>query len=134
MSLDRKPLDSVSAQDLQELVDDQVIEQKTLEYKRDLPGKTDSDRKEFLCDVSSFANTASGHIVYGIREEDGKPAEVIGGAPWPIQVRRLPVSKTCCETDLDHGFRGSDSPSSNSQTGSNAMVIRVPSSWAKPLC
>ena len=131
MSLDRIPLDAVQAQDLQELVDNQVIEKTTLEYKRDLPGPTHTDRKEFLRDVSSFANTAGGHVVYGIREDDGRPAEAIGVTmPDPdAEIARL-------ENLLRDGLRprisGVQLKAVGLPNGSRALLIRVPSSWAKP--
>lgn len=44
-----------------------VPESRTLEYKRDLPDPKDRDSKrEFLGDVTSFANAQGGDIVYGI--------------------------------------------------------------------
>jgi hypothetical protein len=53
-------------------------ELKTLEYKQSLPGTSDNDRKEFFADVSSFANSAGGHLVYGIRADAGVPLEPMG--------------------------------------------------------
>jgi hypothetical protein len=60
------------------LVDNQVSEIKNIEYKQSLPGGTDSDKKEFLADVSSFANAAGGDLIFGIREELGVPKELCG--------------------------------------------------------
>jgi hypothetical protein len=42
------------------LVDNQVSEHKTIEYKEALLGNADGDKKEFLADVSSFANESGG--------------------------------------------------------------------------
>lgn len=64
MALNR-PLDSVEESDLQELIDNQVPEGKTIEYKEALPGNSDGDKKEFLADVSSFANAAGGDLIFG---------------------------------------------------------------------
>jgi hypothetical protein len=66
-----KPIDQITKTDIDELVANQVVEKKTLEYKRDLPGTSDGERKEFLADATSFANTAGGHIIYGIEESNG---------------------------------------------------------------
>lgn len=76
MRLIGKPLSQITLEDLRALVEDQVAESPILEYKETLPGTSDGDRKEFLADVSSFANASGGVIVYGIREkrdENGKP-------------------------------------------------------------
>ena len=42
--------------DIDALVADAVKEGRTIEYKQAMPGGADADRKEFLADVSSFAN------------------------------------------------------------------------------
>jgi len=73
-----KPLESIQDSDLQALLDNQVPEGKSLEYKQRLPAVSDSDRKEFLADVSSFANAAGGHLIYGMAESSGVPTELCG--------------------------------------------------------
>jgi hypothetical protein len=55
-----KPLEAIEESDLQALVDNQVSEHKTIEYKEALLGNADGDKKEFLADVSSFANESGG--------------------------------------------------------------------------
>jgi hypothetical protein len=125
------PLDGVREQNLQDLVDHQVTEKSTLEYKRDLPGHTHTDRKEFLRDVASFANTAGGHIVYGIREDAGRPMEAIGMAVADpdAEIARL-------ENLLRDGIRprisGIGVAAVSLSNGSHAILIRIPTSWAKP--
>ncbi len=49
---------------LEMLVRDRVLEDRTLEYKRDLP----TDHREFAADVVAFANSLGGLILYGIEE------------------------------------------------------------------
>jgi len=44
-------------------------ENKNLDYKRELHIDTDSDKKEFLADISSFANSNGGDIIFGIEED-----------------------------------------------------------------
>lgn len=76
MSLE-KPLWEIGEDDLHELIDGGVTEGRTIEYKLELGGR-DRDRREFLADVSSFANTAGGHLLLGVREEGGEPRELCG--------------------------------------------------------
>ena len=42
-------------------------------YKQKFPTNSDVDRKEFLADISSFANASGGDLVFGITEENGSP-------------------------------------------------------------
>jgi hypothetical protein len=79
MTID-KPLESVTEDDLKQLIENQVLEAKRLDYKLLLPTNSDSDKKEFLADVSSFANSNGGDILYGISQDNktGYPLELVG--------------------------------------------------------
>jgi hypothetical protein len=68
--------------DLERLVHDKIQESLTLEYKdsRALE-KQDRQRDELCKDVSAFANSAGGQIVYGIKELDREPKGLDSGAP-----------------------------------------------------
>lgn len=55
-----------------------IAEDKHLEYKLTLPGEKYDDKKEFLADVSSFANADGGVIFYGIKAKDGIPGDIPG--------------------------------------------------------
>ena len=78
MLIHGKPFSELDAADLQSIIDDQLAEGKTVEYKSALPGNSDRDKKEFLADVSSFSNSAGGYLLYGITEENGLPQELKG--------------------------------------------------------
>lgn len=78
MSLDNKPIDSIDYSDIQSLIATQISEGKTIEYKRELRIRTDGERKEFLSDVSSFANASGGHLIIGIEENEGLPTRLVG--------------------------------------------------------
>lgn len=73
-----KPADQITESDLQRLISDGVSERRNIDYERELPGSTDKDKKEFLADVSSFANTAGGYLVFGMVESGGLPVQVSG--------------------------------------------------------
>lgn len=75
-----KKLNEITLEDLNELVTNEVGESKTLEYKSELNMDTDSDRKEFLADISSFANSDGGDIIWGIKEDSSTnlPIELSG--------------------------------------------------------
>ncbi len=73
-----KVLEKIDLKDLETLVQNSVAEGKSIEYKLLLPGNTDKDKKEFLADVSSFANTAGGDLIFGLREENGVAVKIEG--------------------------------------------------------
>lgn len=67
--------------DLQRLVDEEIQESLTLDYKASPSLAKDSKSRDELCkDVSAFANSAGGQIIYGIEEKDRKPIKVDQGS------------------------------------------------------
>jgi predicted HTH transcriptional regulator len=71
MALTDKSLAAITEVDLRDLLTNKVREGKEIDYKQSLPGNADSDRKEFLADVSSSANTNGGHLIYGMKQAGG---------------------------------------------------------------
>lgn len=79
-----KPLREVQLGNVSQLVDSQVPESLHLEYKRELKLDARDDKKEFLRDVTAFANAEGGLLIYGVeeaRDDDGKPTGVPCSAP-----------------------------------------------------
>jgi hypothetical protein len=74
----QKPLELIAQADLELLITDAVAERAVIEYKSRLPGNSDGDKKEFLSDVSSFANALGGHLIYGMDEAAGLPTGLSG--------------------------------------------------------
>ena len=81
------PLDGITFDDVQALVDTGEAERDDLEYKAELPDwtKKGEGKKEFLKDVCAMANDRGGWLVYGVSEledEDGKntgvPDQLVG--------------------------------------------------------
>src|ERR1700757_3872400 len=83
MALMHIPLDRIDQSQLQALVSGKAEEALTIEYKRETYGGSDTDRGEFLADVSSFANARGGDLIIGIDAPKGVPKEltpIIGNA------------------------------------------------------
>lgn len=68
-----KPIEHVTKDDIVRLIDEAVLEGRTIEYKRELPGLNDGDKVKFLKAVSGMANTDGGDLIYGIDAKDGVP-------------------------------------------------------------
>jgi hypothetical protein len=75
-----KSLEEITEDDLRRLIVDGVEENRHLEYKRELPGTSEGDKREFVRDVVSFANSAGGHVIFGIDASKGVAKEF---APIP---------------------------------------------------
>ena len=73
-----KSLDQLTAADLASLVTNAVEEGRKLDYKRELPGSSDADKRELCADVSSFANTSGGYLLFGVDEDQGVPIGLLG--------------------------------------------------------
>jgi len=84
MPLNHKRLDAIDEPDIDTLIANQDGEAKTIEYKEKLPNFSvappgrNEVLKEFLADVSSFANAAGGDLLYGVKAVKGVPVEVTG--------------------------------------------------------
>lgn len=65
------PIDTWTDATVRQLVTNQVSESLTVEFKRDLPMASASDKREIAKDISAMANSAGGWIIYGIDEQVG---------------------------------------------------------------
>lgn len=125
-----KDLHNITESDLQDLVTNEVVESRTIEYKLSLPGSGDEDKKEFLADVSAFANTIGGDLVFGIDEKDGVPVKIEG-----IDCSNLDAEMLRLESIITTGLQ--PRVSHNIQpiklsSGKNILVIRIRNSLLAP--
>lgn len=80
---------SWTEEDVQNLIDNQVKENINLDYKASdsLAKMNDNCKKELSKDVSAFANSDGGILVYGVVEEGNIPVKIDNGCD-PIKVTR----------------------------------------------
>jgi len=88
-----KPIDKIAHHDIESLVTNQVRERRTLEYKRELPGNKDSDKNEFLADVSSFANAIGGDLLFGVDEKRDGEGQLVFRTRSLVLRDLMPTSK-----------------------------------------
>lgn len=126
-----KPLESITEADLQSLVTDGIAEGKSIEYKESLPDNTYDSKKEFLADVSSFANATGGHLVFGIREDNGTPVDVCGlpGIDPDAEILRL---ENLLRDNIEPRIPGTATKAVLLSTSDVAIVVRIPRSWVQP--
>ncbi len=87
----KENIKDIKISDIEQLISQSVVENKTIEYKQNLPENSDTDKKEFLADVSAFANTNGGYLIYGVSESSGKPTDIlpIKSTDQDAEIRRL---------------------------------------------
>ena len=128
-----KNVEEIEEDDLQALIDSSVLERKTLDYKQSLVGKTDSNKKEFLADVSSFANASGGDLVYGIVQdsETGVPKELVGLSIGNVDQEILRLDNLIRDGINPRlpSVKIQPIPLSNSKT---VLIIRIHKSWISP--
>jgi hypothetical protein len=131
--------DAITADEILRLVNNKTPESRVLEYKLELPKGNDSDVKEFLADVSAFANAAGGDIVYGVSDEtvagrstgrpDQAPGITLSGETADEAVRRL---SQICQQGLDPAIPGLRIRDISKAGGPTFILIRIPRSWIAP--
>lgn len=129
------PLQQIDSALLETLKADVVREGPQLDYKEALPGSTDDAKKDFLADVTAFANAAGGDLIYGVRERrdsDNRPTgeiDAIVGLPDvnmdAQQLRLGNIIRDGVSPRMAVNFhvipRGSDPP---------CLLVRVPRTWS----
>lgn len=126
-----KNINSVVIEDFQAMIDDEVSESKQIEFKEILPGNTRDDKKEFLADVSSFANSSGGLLIFGIRENQGIAVELRGLKNPNIDSEILRL-ENLLRDNIKPRIPGIQMRSIPLPSGDSILVIQIPRSWAQP--
>ncbi len=133
-----KPFDKVVKEDIDELVSNKTQEGRRLDYKQALPGNTDGDKKEFLADVSSFANSLGGWLIYGVtekRDDNGKATGMpesaggLGEINADEEIKRLDA---ILRDGVDPRITGVQMKSLSGFPNGCVVLIYVPKSWNSP--
>jgi hypothetical protein len=130
-------LAETTPEDIQDLINFEVAESLTLEYKRELPSGQSDQKREFLYDIAAMANAVGGEIVYGIIDRRGGDNQSTGIAD---SVSGMKLPNALAETNrLENLIRDGIAPrlagismQPISCPDGDVLVIRVPRSWNKP--
>jgi predicted HTH transcriptional regulator len=125
------PFDQITKQHIEELIANAVPESRTLDYKEKLHSKTNEDKKEFLADISSFANTSGGDILYGISEKNGVPHEALGLEERDIDAVILSLHGTI-QQSIDPRVPNIQMQKIEGFPLGSILHIRIPKSWMAP--
>ena len=126
-----KSINNITEDDLLLLITNSVRESKKLDYKKELISNAREDKKEFLADISSFANALGGYIIFGI-EEDGGIAKNLEGlriADCDAEILRL---DNLIRDGIEPRIFGISIRPLQLTNGNYVIIIYIPNSWSKP--
>jgi hypothetical protein len=132
-------LSEIDGATIRTLVDNCVAEQRSLDYKERLPGGSDADKKEFLADVASLANTGGGYVVFGIADRrdtegrsTGEPDHIVGLASINADQEKLRLDQVI-RTSIDPRVAGVEWKLVDDLGGDGpVLVLHVPRSFRAP--
>jgi hypothetical protein len=128
-----KEIYSINESDLQALVDNEIGEKKSIEYKGLINLSTDSEKKEFLADVSSFANSAGGDLIVGICETKAVGRQfVLSGFEQDNLDGYLSSIENIIRDGIKPRIIGITIQPISLLNGKHALIIRIPNSWNSP--
>ena len=131
MSIERADFDAISEREILELIEGQVPEGLRIEYKSELYGATDAEKREFLKDISAFANSRGGHLVIGINENAGV-ATVLTGLQNLNPDTELQRLEQIASSGLEPRISGLRMKAILLDNGHHVLIVRVPRGWNSP--
>lgn len=145
MNILTKPIDNLELGDIEELIEAQLPEGQSIEYKRGVPDKkgndswtkkrqlSDSGRNKLLAEIIGFANSSGGTLVIGIEETGDKPAKpksiVPLAEPHELADRIAKQVRDCIDPPISGvSVQGVETDTS----GNGIVVVRVQQSRKRP--
>jgi hypothetical protein len=125
-----KPIQFITKEEIELLIKNEVSESRSIEYKKELKVYSDSDKKEFLADVSSFANASGGDLIFGIEESEGKPIRAHGiSINADSEILKL---ESIIRTSIEPRIQGIQFKHIEGFDKGTVLIIRIPKSWSSP--
>jgi len=124
-----KTIDDLTFEDIEWLVQNNVTEDQRLEYKREVWGGSEANKKEMLKDIVSMANRYGGYIIIGIAEGDKGEA---------VNLNNIPDAEARKDEILSSLFANTQPRLQSvkiriiSRDETTIMVVSVPNSFKKP--
>ncbi len=128
---------NITKRDLQGLIDNQIFENRELEYKdySFVGGKLqDKQKDKFMKEIAALANTNGGTIIIGMQEDENRLPIKLSGAGmglgdfdnWLSSFRQMVLSR------IRPHLHGIDCVPVELDANNIAIVISVPKSYARP--
>lgn len=130
MNILSKKINDLTASDIQILLENGAVESKYLEFKSDINIGNDAEKREFLRDISAFANTQGGIIIYGI-SEDKHRLPLITGISSEYDSLLLQI-QAVIQMGISPRIQGIEIGKIDIECGKYLLLIRIPRSYLQP--
>jgi hypothetical protein len=128
MLLAGRRLEGVSESDLRQFVLGST-EGDTVEFKRDIWGPNDDQKREMLRDITAFANHSGGEIYVGVEEDANGTAVALPGIAGAGHSERVLNS---CRSNIDRNIQGLSAHPVSLSNGNSVLILRIPYSLIGP--
>jgi predicted HTH transcriptional regulator len=126
----QKNFDQLVGSDITNLIDTKYKERQGMEYKREMYGRNDSDKKELLRDISSIANAYGGYLIVGIETDDEEiPNRTVGVVDAENERNRI---EQLCLASIEPRIPGLKTRVIRLNTGEDIIIVIIPRSIRKP--
>lgn len=131
MIFDGKPIDKITDEELDAIVQENIRERQHLEFKVTVNYRDDGDRLELLRDIGALANGGGGYVIIGIRD-DGQGRAVKFEPSFLGDTTSIAKSiASLCQDHIRERIDGLEIRERNVK-GNPLIVVRVPSSLGIP--
>lgn len=130
MSIANISFDDIAERHVLDQIQAGIPEGILVDYKKSIYGGTDADVKEFLKDLSSFANTAGGHLFIGVEENEGVPTK-----PCPLSINpdeQLQRLENLARDGIEPRIVGLRIRAIPMTGGGYVFILRIPKSFNPP--
>ena len=131
MYFSKNELKNLTEKDLNNLIVNKVIESKTIDYKLQYNLESDDGKIKFLANFSAFANAEGGNLIYGIKEKEGLPIEIVGINTENIDAEILKI-ESLLRDNIEPRIWGYEIKPVLLSNGKYVVVIFIPKSFNSP--
>ncbi|MDX1939091.1 MAG: ATP-binding protein [Saprospiraceae bacterium] len=122
-----KEIDDIKLSDIEIIFKENDRELRTLEFKREITLSNSKEKKEFLADISSFANSVGGDIILGIDEKLGvKPIEIDDIDSFLLRIESI------IRTGIEPKIGNCRIKEIKVEENKYVLIIRIPKSYISP--
>lgn len=126
-----KIFENLTINDILEIVDKEIPEGREVDYKGKLELGSDSKNKEFLFDVTSFANASGGFLIIGVRERKGIPVSVVGYDLENVDAE-LQRIESLIQNGVSPRITGIKIKAIPYESDRFVIILKIPNSWNSP--